>query len=150
MRRLLLAAPLLAALALACQSKAPVGPGVVTITETTTSTTTSTTTTSTIPVPLTAMFTFTPVTPEVGQKVFFDGSDSVPGTDHPIIKYVFDFGDGKTHAGPTTSHTYTISGVYLVTLSVTDDSGAVAKSSQPVTVRPAGPYLPRDIAFPQE
>jgi hypothetical protein len=29
--------------------------------------------------------------------------------------------------------------VYLVTLVVTDDSGATARSSQPVTVRPAIP-----------
>jgi hypothetical protein len=32
-----------------------------------------------------------------------------------------------------------VSGVYLVTLFVTDDSGKVARSSQPVTVRPVIP-----------
>lgn len=140
MRRLLLAAPLLAAFALACQSKAPTGPGVVTITETTTSTTTSTTTTSTIPVPTTAAFTFSPVTPQVNQQVNFDGSSSTPGSGRTITEYVFDFGDGSAPVfGPTATHAYTISGVYLVTLSVVDSTGAVFKSSQPVTVRPAGP-----------
>lgn len=143
MRRLLLAVPLLAALVLACQSKMPVGPGVVTITETTTSTTTSTTTTtttSTMPLPTMATFTFTPETPQVGQAISFDGSDSKPGTGRTIVDYSFDFGDGSpTVEGPTASHSYTISGVYLVTLTVKDDSGAKAKSSQPVTVRPAGP-----------
>lgn len=135
MRRLLLAAPLLAAFALACQSKTPVGPGVVTITETTTSTTTTTTTT--IPLPATATFTFSPVTPQVNQTVFFDASDSKPSTGRTITEYVFDFGDGSDPVfGPKASHAYTISGVYLVTLSIVDDAGAVAKSSQPVTVRP--------------
>jgi hypothetical protein len=38
-----------------------------------------------------------------------------------------------------TTHDYPVSGVYLVTLVVTDDSGATARSSQPVTVRPAIP-----------
>jgi PKD repeat protein len=140
MRRLLLVAPLLAALVIACQSKTPVGPGVVTITETTTSTTTSTTTTSTVPLPTTAAFTFTPVTPQVNQQVNFDGSNSTPGTGRTIVEYVFDFGDGSDPVfGPKAMHAYTISGVYLVTLSIVDDTGAVFKSSQPVTVRPAGP-----------
>ncbi|MGH9411037.1 MAG: PKD domain-containing protein [Vicinamibacterales bacterium] len=140
MRRLLLAAPLLAALVLACHSKTPVGPGTVTITETTTSTTTSTTTTSTIPLPTTSVFTFSPQTPQVNQLISFDGTGSMPGTGRKIVDYSFDFGDASlTAEGPHATHFYTISGTYLVTLTVKDDSGAKAKSSLPVTVRPAGP-----------
>ena len=141
MRRLLLVAPLLAALVLACKSKPPVAPGVVTITETTTSTTTSTTTTtttSTAPLPTTSSFTFSPVTPQVNQVISFDGTGSMPGTGRKIVDYSFDFGDATpTAEGPHATHSYPISGVYLVTLTVKDDSGAKAKSSQPVTVRPA-------------
>jgi len=137
MRKLLVAAPLLAALVLACQSKAPVGPGVVTITETTTSTTT--TTTSTMPEPTKADFTFSPVTPEVLQIVNFNGSTSKPGTDRHIVSYSWDFGDGESKKGVTTTHDYVISGVYLVTLTVVDDAGNSDSSSQPVTVRPHVP-----------
>lgn len=137
MRKLLVAAPLLAALALACQSKAPVGPGVVTITETTTSTTT--TTTSTMPAPTVAAFTFSPVTPEVLQVVNFNASTSTPGTNRKIVSYSWDFGDGEAKVGVTTTHDYVVSGVYLVTLTVVDDAGNKATNSQPVTVRPHVP-----------
>ena len=130
---------MLAALALACQSKAPVGPGVVTITETTTSTSTTTTTTSTIAVPTVSLFAFTPQTPEVLQVVNFDGSLSTPGSDRTIVRYDWDFGDGVAKTGVKTTHDYVVSGVYLVTLVVTDDSGKTARSSQPVTVRPVIP-----------
>jgi len=139
MRKISLVLPLLAALALACQSKVPVGPGAVTITETTTSTSTTTTTTSTIAVPTVSLFQFTPQTPQVLQVVSFDGSLSTPGSDRTIVRYDWDFGDGEVKTGIKTTHDYVVSGVYLVTLVVTDDSGKTARSSQPVTVRPVIP-----------
>ena len=139
MRKLLLFVPVLAALVLACQSKPPVGPGVVKITETTTSTSTSTTTTSTIAVPTVSLFQFTPQTPQVLQPVNFDGSLSTPGSNRTIVGYAWDFGDGENKTGIKTTHDYTISGVYLVTLVVTDSAGETARSSQPVTVRPIIP-----------
>ena len=137
MRKLLFATPLLAVFASGCQSGPAVGPGTVTITETTTSI--PTTTTSTIPNPTTAAFAFTPQTPQVLQTVNFDGSLSTPGTGRTIVRYDWDFGDGETKTGVTTTHDYVVSGVYLVTLRVTDDSGQTARASQPVTVRPAIP-----------
>jgi len=139
MRKLLLFVPVLAALLLACESKPPVGPGVVKITETTTSTSTSTTTTSTIAVPTVSLFQFTPQTPQVLQTVNFDGSLSTPGSNRTIVRYASDFGDGESKTGIRTTHDYTISGVYLVTLVVTDSAGDTARSSQPVTVRPILP-----------
>ena len=139
MRKLLLAAPLLAVLAPGCQSETPVGPGVVTITETTTTTSTTTTTTSTIPVPTVASFTFSPVTPEVLQEVYFDASGSTPGTGRTIIRHEWDFGDGVTKNGIRATHNFKVSGIYLVTLTVTDDADRKATSSQPITVRPVGP-----------
>lgn len=139
MRKLLLAAPLLAAIALGCQSKPPVGPGEVKITETTTSTTTTTTTTSTIPDPTVAAFTFSPITPEVLQIVTFDASTSKPGTGRTIVSYNWDFGDGVLKSGIRTTHDYTPSGVYLITLTVTDDQGKKTSSSQTITVRPVVP-----------
>jgi PKD repeat protein len=141
MRKLLLVAPLLVALlvatALGCKSEPLVGPGKVIITETTTSTTTVATTT--IPNPTVSIFAFTPQTPQVLQPVNFDGSLSTPGTGRTIVRYNWDFGDGEAKTGVKTTHDYTISGVYLVTLVVTDDSGTAARSSQSVTVRPVIP-----------
>jgi PKD repeat protein len=139
MRKLLLAAPLLAAIAVGCQSKPPVGPGEVKITETTTSTTTTTTTTSTIPDPTVAAFTFSPITPEVLQVVNFDASTSKPGTGRSIVRYDWDFGDGVLKTGIKTTHDYTPTGVYLITLTVTDDQGKTTSSSQTITVRPIVP-----------
>jgi PKD repeat protein len=136
MRKLLLAAPVIAVLALGCKSKPPVGPGEVKITETTTSTTTTTTTTSTIPDPTVADFTFSPITPEVLQVVTFDASKSKAGTGRTIVSYSWDFGDGVIKTGSRTTHDYTPSGVYLVTLTVTDDQGKKTSSSQTITVRP--------------
>ena len=139
MRKLSFVIPLLAAVALGCSSKPPVGPGVVTITETTTSTSTSTTTTSTIAAPTVSLFQFSPVTPQVLDTVFFDGSLSTPGSDRTIVRYDWDFGDGTAKSGIKQTHDFVVSGVYLVTLVVTDDSGKTARSSQPVTVRPVIP-----------
>jgi PKD repeat protein len=141
MRKLLLAAPLIAAIAIGCQSQPPVGPGRVTITETTTSTSTSTTTTSTIPVATVAAFTFSPITPEVLQIVRFNASTSTPGTGRTIERYDWDLGDGTFKSGITVEHDYTPSGVYLITLTVTDDLGKKTSSSQPITVHPAIPPI---------
>jgi PKD repeat protein len=138
MRKHLLVLPLLAAFALpGCKSEPPVGPGVVKITQTTTSV--PTTTTTTMPNPTVSLFAFSPQTPQVLQAVNFDGSLSTPGSGRTIVRYNWDFGDGEAKAGVKTTHDYPVSGVYLVTLVVTDDSGATARSSQPVTVRPAIP-----------
>ena len=145
MRKWLLNGLCLAVLSTGCDSSplVPKGPGKVTITESTTSTTTSTTTTSTIPVPTVAQFRFSPVTPEVWQLVFFNASDSKPGTGRTIVDYSWDFGDGsRIKTGVTTSHDFGPSGIYLVTLTVTDDRGEETTSSQPITVRPATPVPP--------
>jgi PKD repeat protein len=138
MRKLLFLSPWLVALAVACESKPPVGPGVVKITETTTSTSTSTTTTTTIPVPTVARFTFSPVTPVVLQPVNFNGSTSTPGSDRRIVSYSWDFGDGEKKTGVTTTHDYAVAGVYLIILTVTDDRGqTTASEPQIINVRPA-------------
>ena len=144
MRKLLLATLLLSTV-LGCSNSAPSGPGVVKITETTTTTSIPPPPpTTTIPIPTEAKFQFSPVTPEELQVVNFNGSASVGGTDadgpHTIVSYVWDFGDGDPpKTGVTVTHDFVKTGIYLVTLTVTNDKGTKHSGSQPITVRPATP-----------
>jgi PKD repeat protein len=55
----------------------------------------------------------------VGIPVNFDGTGS-SDADGDVITYAWDFGDGSTGVGVTPSHTYTVAGLYTVTLAVTD------------------------------
>jgi PKD repeat protein len=140
MRKLLLLLPFLPTLLVfACATQPPLAPGKVTITETTTSTSTTTTTTTTIPLPTTASFTYSPLTPEALQIVRFNASSSTPGSGRTIVRYDWDFGDGTLKTGVTSEHDFSPSGVYLVTLTVTDNTGQKTMFSQPVTVRPVIP-----------
>jgi PKD repeat protein len=52
-----------------------------------------------------------------------DGSTS-SDSDGTIVSYSWDFGDGVTGTGVTTSHTYREPGTYTISLIVTDDGGA--------------------------
>ncbi len=66
-------------------------------------------------------------------EVHFDASGSYD-EDGEIIKYDWDFGDGKAGAGEKTTHVYANPGVYTVTLNVTDDSKTSTKSTSDQTV----------------
>jgi len=50
--------------------------------------------------------------------------------DGSIVSYSWDFGDGTTGSGVTVSHIYPYEGTFLVTLTVTDDSGKTGQSAQ--------------------
>ena len=61
-----------------------------------------------------------------GQPVLCDASDSKDFQGNPCVKYVWDFGDGspkKTTTTPTTEHPYKKSGVYPISVEVTDKNG---------------------------
>jgi PKD repeat protein len=63
----------------------------------------------------------------------FYGNDSYD-TDGSITGYSWDFGDGQSGTGASPTHAYQSGGVYPVTLSVTDNYGAVGRATTTVTV----------------
>ncbi|WP_231486516.1 PKD domain-containing protein [Candidatus Blastococcus massiliensis] len=76
----------------------------------------------------------------------FDGRGSTD-EDGSIASYAWDFGDGSTGTGATAQHVYAAAGTYPVTLTVTDDDGATAQVSAPVTVTDPPPNAAPTAAF---
>ena len=77
-------------------------------------------------------------------SVFFDGSASVD-PDGILVSYAWSFGDGSSDTGPTTTHTYTVPGVYEASLTITDDNGVRSSLSRMIDVRPAA--IPPEIGI---
>ena len=61
---------------------------------------------------------------DTGDTVTFNGSAS-SDMDGTITNYYWDFGDGENGTEDMMTHTYATKGTYLVTLTVTDNSGAM-------------------------
>lgn len=76
-----------------------------------------------------ADFTYTTI--ELSASFDASGSYDPDGT---IAAYAWDFGDGSSATGITTSRTYSAAGTYTVALTVTDDGGLTSSVSQNVTV----------------
>lgn len=79
----------------------------------------------------TAAFTST----ATGLDATFDGTASADA-EGPIASYAWDFGDGHSGTGATTSHSYGSAGTYHVTLTVTDGAGATGSVTHDVVVAP--------------
>ena len=69
---------------------------------------------------------------DLGDPVQFDASDSID-EDGTITSYNWDFGDGETGTGKDVIHRYQNPGDYIVSLSVTDDDGAVGNNDRILT-----------------
>ena len=120
------------------------GAFVVRLTVTATDGSTATTTrnlvvTATAPAPSAppvANFSFSPLAPAVDDLVSFDASSSSAAAGRTIASYAWTFGDNTsvTSVTPTTTHTYTPSGVYTVVLTVTDDVGNTSTTAKSVNV----------------
>jgi PKD repeat protein len=82
----------------------------------------------------TVEFTFSPSTPAVDETVFFNAAASVPSTGREFVSYRWDFGDGSTGSGSTTTHTFQKAASFIVNLTVTDDAGVKATISHTVTI----------------
>ena len=80
-------------------------------------------------------FQFTPK-PTTGQAPilisFVPTGSSDP--DGEIVRYAWDFGDGKTIIGRVANHTYAEPGSYVAKLTVTDNDGATAEATFEVII----------------
>lgn len=85
--------------------------------------------------PPTAAFTFS----TSGLAASFNASGS--SDDGTITGYAWDFGDGTTGTGVSPSRTYATAGTRTVTLTVTDNHGVTATTSQQVTTTVVDPRV---------
>src|SRR4029078_4896972 len=83
----------------------------------------------------TAASTSSPADPLVNQPVNFNASGSKPAPGRTIRSYAWDFGDGTFGSGLTASQADSLARSYVVTLTVTDDSGKKGTTSSTVSVK---------------
>lgn len=69
----------------------------------------------------------------LGDTLFFSGTSS-SDSDGNIVDHAWQFGDGQSASGVTASHVFNTAGTYTVTLTVTDNAGALNSASVQVTV----------------
>lgn len=84
-----------------------------------------------------ASFTFSPINPQPGQTVYFNGSPSNAMGGATIVEWAWDFGDGtmETKTEATTSHAYgALEQTYVVRLTVKDSAGRTGTTTQEVPV----------------
>ena len=106
--------------------------------------------------PTIARFTFSPTNPTINQDVTFNGASSTVNNG----TFNWDFGDGQTGTGITTTHRYARAGTFTIVLSVTSDTKATSTSSRTVTVSanlpantatftfsPTAPAINQDFTF---
>ena len=93
---------------------------------------------------LVAAFTFTPATPQAFQTVAFDASTSTNGGTScaTLCSYSWDFGDGTSSTGLTTTHQFRTASTFSVTLTVTDPRGASATKANSIAVAAPTPPTP--------
>ncbi len=75
---------------------------------------------------------------DIGVSITFNGSYSYDN-DGSISNYTWDFGNGEMHTGETVEYTYPTGGDYTVTLTVTDNAGAM--NSATVNISIVDPFI---------
>lgn len=91
-----------------------------------------------------ASFTFSPASPKVRDEVQF--TDTSTDVDGHIASWYWEFGDGGTSSEKNPAHKYSAKGAYATILTVTDDKGADANSTQTITLKPS-PVLERSTMW---
>lgn len=86
--------------------------------------------------PPSAAFVYSPTAPRIGQQIFFTAEASRAATGRRLVAYDWNFGSGRTGTGVTVGKQYDSPGSYVVTLTVTDDAGQQATTSQTIAVVP--------------
>ena len=86
--------------------------------------------------PPTVSFTSSPANPGVNQDVFFNATGSQAASGRTISRYEWNFGDGNTGTGVIAVHRFAAPGNYGVTLTVTDDAGTSASTTNTLQVGP--------------
>ena len=89
--------------------------------------------------PPVASFTYSQSSGEAPLNVTFNAAAS-RDSDGTIVSYEWNFGDGASGSGVTTSHTYDTSGTFNITLTVTDDKGATSRANAEIFVAIEVPY----------
>jgi PKD repeat protein len=82
------------------------------------------------------LFTSSTTTPEVGEDVVFDASESTAA--RGIASYKWNFGDGHTASGRVVVHAFSSPATRIVKLTVTDPYGESASTTQTITVSAIG------------
>jgi PKD repeat protein len=85
-----------------------------------------------------AAFTYSPTSPSVNQQVFFTAESSRAAPGRQLVSYDWNFGSGRTGSGVTIRQAFSTAGTYNVTLTVTDDAGNQATTTQSVSVSLVG------------
>jgi PKD repeat protein len=111
----------------------------LTVTDSADRTATSTQTVTIGGTELTAEFTFSPTDPRTGTLVTFDAAESVAPEGRTITEYRWNFGDIPDQrevqaTGRIATHSYAEAFTYTVTLTVIDNTGQSATTSQEVAV----------------
>ena len=86
----------------------------------------------------TVAVTCTPLAAKEGERVQCTGTQEDPGT-ADTHTFAWEFGDGNSATGQTAEHIFSDNGVYVVSLSVTDDDGGIGSGSATVTVSNVAP-----------
>ncbi len=85
----------------------------------------------------TAVFSAAPASGGTPLTVTFNAAGS-SDPDGSIVTYQWSFGDGGSATGVTVLHTYSTQGTYTATLTVTDDDGLTASTTQVIVVIDGG------------
>jgi len=82
-----------------------------------------------------ASFNYTPHYPIPHQPVTLDAAwSSAAVAEKNALEYLWDLGDGTQANGKVVEHAYALQGDYIVTLTVTDQSGGTASQTQLITI----------------